>query len=53
MTRELEILLGNLAPCEQRISKLAYSLNKNRDLLPLTAEKLASLNDDQEESLML
>ncbi len=51
MTQELEILLGNLSACGQRISKLSYSLNKNKDLLPLTAEKVTALDDDQEESI--
>lgn len=29
MSKELEILLSNVAACGQRIDKLAYSLNKS------------------------
>ena len=36
MSKEKEILLGNIDACKQRIEKLSYSLNKNRPLFPLT-----------------
>ena len=51
MTKELEILQSNVAACSQRIAKLTYSLNKNRDLFPLTIETISRLTDEQEESI--
>lgn len=51
MSKELEILLNNIAACGQRIDKLAYSLNKNRALFPLNVETLGHLSDEQEESI--
>lgn len=51
MSNELNILLANVAACGQRIQKLAYSLNKNRALFPITVEPVEALTDDQEESI--
>ena len=51
MSSELDILRANLAACGQRIQKLAWSLNKNRALFPLTPAGVAALTDDQEESI--
>lgn len=51
MSKELEILLSNVAACGQRIDKLAYSLNKNRALFPLSVETVDRLSDEQEESI--
>ena len=51
MSNELNILLANVAVCGQRIQKLAYSLNKNRALFPITVERVEALTDDQEESI--
>lgn len=51
MSNELNILLANLAACGQRIQKLAYSLNKNRTLFPITLARVEALTDDQEESI--
>lgn len=51
MSNELNILLANVAACGQRIQKLAYSLNKNRALFPITVERVEALTDDQEESI--
>lgn len=50
MNKELEILLSNVDACGQRIEKLAYSLNKNRALFPLSIET-AGLSNEQEESI--
>jgi len=51
VSKELNILLSNVAACGQRIDKLTYSLNKNRYLFPLAIETINSLTDEQEESL--
>jgi hypothetical protein len=51
MSKELTILLSNYAACAQRIAKLAYSLNKNLALFPLTVESAKYLTDEQEESI--
>lgn len=51
MSKELEILLGNVAACGQRISKLSYSLDKNRALFPLSVETACDLSEEQEESI--
>ena len=51
MSKEKEILLGNIDACKQRIEKLSYSLNKNRPLFPLTTKTVAQLSDEQEESI--
>ncbi|SJM89275.1 hypothetical protein [Crenothrix polyspora] len=51
MSKELTILLRNYAACAQRIAKLAYSLNKNLALFPLTVESAKHLTDEQEESI--
>lgn len=51
MSSELEILRTNVNVCDQRIRKLAYSLNKNRSLFPMTREQIQNLTDEQEESI--
>jgi hypothetical protein len=51
MSKELTILLSNYAACAQRIAKLAYSLNKNLALFPLTVESAKHLTGEQEESI--
>lgn len=51
MSSELEILRANVNACDQRIRKLAYSLNKNRSLFPMTREQIQNLTDEQEESI--
>ena len=51
MSKEKEILLGNIDACKQRVEKLSYSLNKNRPLFPLTTKTVAQLSDEQEESI--
>jgi len=51
MTNEQSMLLGSLDACRQRIEKLRYSLEKNAALLPLTQQSLATLSDEQEESV--
>jgi hypothetical protein len=51
VSNELNILLANLAACGQRIQKLAYSLNKNRAMFPITLVRVEALTDDQEESI--
>jgi hypothetical protein len=51
MSKELAILLGNYAACAQRVAKLAYSLNKNLGLFPLTIKSAKHLTDEQEESI--
>lgn len=51
MSKEKEILLGNIDACKQRIEKLTYSLNKNRALFPLTIKSVSHLSDEQEESI--
>lgn len=49
--KEMEVLLSNVDACSQRIGKLAYSLNKNRVLFPLSIETVSHLSDEQEESV--
>lgn len=51
MSSELDILRASLAACGQRIKKLAYSLDKNRAIFPLTLARIKALTDDQEESI--
>jgi hypothetical protein len=51
VSNELNILLANIAACGQRIQKLAYSLNKNRAMFPITLARVEALTDDQEESI--
>ncbi|MEQ1527277.1 MAG: hypothetical protein ABL911_11110 [Gallionella sp.] len=51
MSKELEVLLGNVDACGQRIEKLVYSLNKNREIFPLSVESAGCLSDEQEESI--
>ncbi len=51
MSNELNILLANIAACGQRIQKLTYSLNKNREIFPITLARAEALTDDQEESI--
>ncbi len=51
MSSETQMLRASIDACRQRIDKLAYSLAKNRALFPLTGERVASLSDDQEESI--
>ena len=51
MSKEKEILLSNIDACKQRIEKLTYSLNKNRDLFPLTIKSVTYLSDEQDESI--
>jgi len=51
VSNELNILFANIAACGQRIQKLAYSLNKNRAMFPITLARVEALTDDQEESI--
>lgn len=51
MSKEIEILQSNVEACRQRIAKLAYSVNKNRELFPLDLDTVAKLTDEQEESI--
>jgi hypothetical protein len=51
MNGDVEILRTNIDACRQRIEKLAYSLDKNRALFPLTHELVSSLTNEQEESI--
>ncbi len=51
MTREQVMLLASLEACQLRIEKLKYSLQKNTALFPMTSAILASLNEEQEESI--
>ncbi|MBU0501287.1 MAG: hypothetical protein KJ558_11090 [Gammaproteobacteria bacterium] len=51
MSSELNILLANIAACGQRIEKLTYSLNKNREIFPITLARAEALTDEQEESI--
>lgn len=43
--------VGYIDACKQRIEKLTYSLNKNRDLFPLIIKSVAHFSDEQEESI--
>ena len=47
MSNELNILLANIAACGQRIRKLTYSLNKNREIFPITLARVEALTDDR------
>lgn len=51
MTKEQSMLLASLEACRQRIEKLSYSIEKNAALFPLTSQALATLRDEQEESV--
>jgi hypothetical protein len=51
MTKDHIILQNSLDACRQRIDKLTFSVHKNAQLFPLSLEKLASLGDEQEESI--
>lgn len=51
MNSELEILRSNLAACGERVQKLKYSIDKNRQLFPTTPDAIANLSADQEESI--
>lgn len=51
MSKELDILHNNVDACNQRISKLVYSVNKNRGLFPLDIGTAITLTDEQEESI--
>jgi hypothetical protein len=51
MSKELEILRSNIEACSQRITKLTYSLNKNKNLFPLIIDTIEKLTDEQEESI--
>ena len=51
MSKEQSMLLGSHEACRQRIEKLRYSIDKNATLFPLTPQALATLSDEQEESI--
>jgi len=51
MTKEQSMLLASLEACRQRIEKLCYSIDKNAILFPLDLHALATLTDEQEESV--
>jgi len=51
MTSEQDILRINFAACAKRIQKLAYSVEKNQKLFPLSASQAAALTDEEEESI--
>ena len=51
MSKEIDILQSNVEACRQRIVKLAYSVNKNRELFPLGIGTVTMLTDEQEESI--
>ena len=51
MTREQAMLASSFEACRQRIEKLRYSMQKNAALFPLTPAPLASLGEEQEESI--
>lgn len=51
MTKEQGILQSSLDACHQRTDKLAFSIHKNAHLFPITLEQLATLGEEQEESI--
>lgn len=51
MSGEIDLLRANVAVCDQRIRKLAYSVAKNRAVFPMTRERIGQLSDEQEESI--
>jgi len=51
VSKEIDILQSNVEACRQRIVKLAYSVNKNRELFPLGIGTVTMLTDEQEESI--
>ena len=51
MSAQADILRSNMRACAQRIDKLRESLDKTRDLFPLTLAKATALTDDQQESV--
>ena len=46
-----DILMLNYRACQQRISKLQYSITKTTPLFPLTTDIVALLNEQDEESI--
>jgi hypothetical protein len=51
MTTTLELFKANFNACQQRMTKLAQSLEKTKSLLPLTVLSIAHMTDEQEESI--
>lgn len=51
MTKEHQMLLSNLAACQQRIEKLRYSVEKNQGFFPLSLQRATQLSDQEEESI--
>ncbi len=51
MTKAQALLASSFDACHQRIQKLRFSIQKNASLFPLTPALLASLSDEQEESI--
>lgn len=51
MTTPLELFKANFNACQQRMTKLAQSLEKTKSLLPLTVLSVAHMTDEQEESI--
>ena len=51
MKPETQLLVQSLQACQQRVDKLAYSLSKNADQFPATAQTVAQWGEDQEESV--
>jgi hypothetical protein len=51
MTQVQAMLVSSFAACRQRIEKLRFSMQKNAALFPLTPALLASLSEEQEESI--
>lgn len=51
MSVQLDILRTSMQACGQRMGKLRQSLDKTRALFPLTTERVATLTDEQEESI--
>jgi len=51
VSKERDILQSNVHACSQRVTKLTYSLNKNRDLFPLERDTVEKLTEEQEESI--
>lgn len=50
-TPENELLKSSFSACAGRMSSLVYSINKTRDLFPVTLESLKLLTEDHKESV--
>ena len=51
MKPETRLLVQSLQACQQRVDKLVYSLHKNAEQFPATAQTVSMWSEEQEESI--